>query len=159
QRQEARRLADRARDEAERQQAVEAALEKAAGLRQQGRWREAQAVLGQARHGLGDAGPEDLRQRLDGAEAEAALVNRLEGIRQRRATLVQGRFDHRAAARDYAAAFREAGLGEVGDDEGAVARRVRASGVAGPLVVALDDWAAVERNPRPRAWLLGVARR
>jgi serine/threonine-protein kinase len=152
-------LQRQARRGAEQRQAVEFALDKAAGLRQQARWAEAQAVLGQARRGLGDAGARDLRRRLDEADAELDLVNRLDALRQRRATWVEGHFDFRAAAPHYAAVFRQAGLGEVGDDEAAAAARVRASGVAGPLVAALDDWALVAEDPESRAWLLGVARR
>jgi tetratricopeptide (TPR) repeat protein len=153
------RREDRARRDAEGRQTVEAALDKAVGLRQQARWREAAAVLGEARRVLGDAGPGDLRQRLHVAEAELALVNRLDTIRQRRASLVEGEFDYRTAEHDYAAAFREAGLGEVGDDEAAVAARVRASGVSGPLLAALDDWAFVAARPESSPWLLSVARR
>jgi tetratricopeptide (TPR) repeat protein len=159
QHQAAERRAELARREAEQRQQVEAALDKAATLRQQAHWGEAAAVLDQARQALGDAGPGDLRHRLDVADAELALVNRLDAIRQRRAMIVEGQFNNRAAARDYAAAFREAGLGEVGDDEAAVAGRVRASAVAGPLVAALDDWAFAAADPQARSWLLGVARR
>jgi tetratricopeptide (TPR) repeat protein len=154
-----RRQAEQARRDLEQSQAVESALEKAAAMRQQARWGEATAVLGQARQVLGDAGPADLRHRLEVAQAELALVNRLDAIRQRYAIMVGGKFDTRTAARDYAAAFREAGLGEVGDDEEAVATRVRASGVAGQLVAALDDWASVVAEPGAESWLLGVARR
>jgi tetratricopeptide (TPR) repeat protein len=151
--------AGQARRDAEQRQAVEFALEKAAGLRQQAHWREAAAVLDQARQVLGAAGPDDLRRRLEVAQAELALVNRLDAIRQRRAMLVQGKFDTRTAEHDYAAAFREAGLGKVGDDEAAVAAQVAASEVAGPLLAALDDWAFVAEEARSVAWLLGVARR
>jgi serine/threonine-protein kinase len=138
--------------------AVKFALEKAAGLCQQAHWREAAAVLEQARQVVGEAGPGDLGRRLEVAEAELALVSRLDTIRQRRATVAEGKFDKRTAERDYAAAFKEAGLGEVGDDEATVAARVRASGVSGPLVAALDDWAAVAQEQEARSWLLGVAR-
>jgi serine/threonine-protein kinase len=144
----------------ERRQLVESALEKATGLRERARWREAQAVLGQARLVLGDTGQGDLRRRLDAAETELTLVNRLDAIRQHRATIINNNFDAATAAHAYAAAFREADLGEVGDDEAAVAARVRASRVSGTLVAALDDWAASEvTKPEARAWLLGVARR
>jgi tetratricopeptide (TPR) repeat protein len=160
QHQAAERRAELARREAEQRQQVEAALDKAATLRQQAHWGEAAAVLDQARQALGDAGPGDLRHRLDVADAELALVNRLDAIRQRRAITVEGHFDYQTAEKDYAAAFREAGLGKVGDDGEAVAARVRASPVAGPLVAALDDWAWVARKkPESRAWLLGVAQR
>jgi tetratricopeptide (TPR) repeat protein len=148
QRQAAERREEQARREAEQRQQVEAALDKAAGLRQQAHWGEAAAVLDQAR-----------RRRLDVTQAELALVNRLDAIRQRRAIWVGGGFDSRTAERDYAAAFREAGLGEVGDDEAAVAARVRASAVSGPLVAALDDWAFAAREPKSWEWVLAVARR
>jgi tetratricopeptide (TPR) repeat protein len=161
------RRADQARRDAEQRQQVESALDKAAALRQQAHWGEAAAVLEQARQALGEGGPDDLRQRLDVAGAELALVNRLDAIRQRRATWVERHFDDQTAAHDYAATFREAGLAEAGDDEDTVAARVRASGVAGPLVTALDDWASavhwaavVEKaDAQSLAWLLGVARR
>jgi serine/threonine-protein kinase len=158
QHQTAERRAEQARREAEQQQQVEAALDKAAALRQQAHWGEAAAVLDQARQALGEAGPDELRQKLGVAEAELELVNRLDAIRQRKAAWVGGRFDDRAAERDYAAVFREAGLGEVGDDPEAVAARVRASAVSGPLVAALDDWAATAADPALNAWLLKVAR-
>jgi tetratricopeptide (TPR) repeat protein len=151
--------ADQNRRDAEQRRAVESALAKVSGLRELARWREATAVLEQARLVLGETGPEDLRSRLEVAEAELLLVNRLDSIRQRRAMWVEGQFDNRTAERDYAAAFKKAGLGGVGDDEGTVAARVRASGVAGALVAALDDWALVAREPKTGLWLLGVARR
>jgi serine/threonine-protein kinase len=155
----AERQASQARRDAEQRQAVEFALEKAVVLRQQAHWREAQAVLEQARHVLGDAGPDDLRQRLDVADGELVLVNRLDAIRQRRAAIGEGEFDTRTAAHDFGVAFREAGLGAAGDDEETVAARVSTSGVAAALVAALDDWAAVTPDPDKRAWILGVARR
>ena len=159
QHQAAERREEQARRDAERRQTVESALEKAAALRQQARRGEARAVLDQARQVLGDAGPADLRRRLEEADAELVLVNSLDVIRQHRATWVEGHLDTRTPALGYAAAFKEAGLGEPGDDEGAVAQRVRASRVAGPLIAALDDWAAVAQDLVTAAWLLGVARR
>jgi tetratricopeptide (TPR) repeat protein len=138
---------------------TEAALAEAAGHQAAGRWPEARAALERAAGRLGGAGPADLRHRLEVAQAELALVNRLDAIRQRQATWVEGHFDYRTTAQDYAAAFQKAGLGKMGDDEEAVAARVRASGVAGALVAALDAWAAAAEQPESRAWLLGVARR
>jgi serine/threonine-protein kinase len=93
------------------------------------------------------------------ADAELALANRLDAIRQRRWTIIEGvQFDFRPAAQDYAGAFGEAGLGKVGDNEAAVAARIRDSGVEGQLVAALDDWASVTKEPKSRAWLFRVAR-
>jgi tetratricopeptide (TPR) repeat protein/tRNA A-37 threonylcarbamoyl transferase component Bud32 len=158
QRQVDKRQAEQARRDAEQRRTVESALDRAETLRQQTRWHVAAAVLEEARRVLGDDGPEDLRRRLVVSQAELALIQRLDNIRQRRSTLVDGKFDRETAARDYAAAFREAGLGEVGDDEKAVANRVRASGAMGPLGAALDDWAFVTTEPKERSWLLRVAR-
>jgi serine/threonine-protein kinase len=152
---------------AARRQLVASTLDRVKELRDQLRFREAAAILEQGQAALGERGPDDLRRQLQVAEKELALVRRLDSIRQRRATWVEGRFDGRTAARDYAAAFREAGLGEVGDDEATVAARVRASGIAGALVAALDDWASVaysaavaeKTESQSLSWLLGVARR
>jgi serine/threonine-protein kinase len=163
QHQAAERRADQSRREAEQREVAEFALGKAVGLRQQARWKEAAAVLEQALRSLGDAGPDDLRQRLNVAHGEVVLVTRLDDIRQRRATLLAGRnFDLKATAGDCARAFREAGLGEVGEDPDAVAARVRASEISGPLVAALDDWAFVAGMTPDRKtaeWALAVARR
>ena len=153
------RRTDQARREAEQRQVIESALEKAVALRQQARWREAAAVLEQARDVLGNSGPDDLRQRLNVAEAELTLVNRLDAIRQRRATMIEGHFDYQTAEHDYAAAFQEASLAEVGDDETEVTARLHASGISGQLIAALDDWALVAQKPESRSWLLRVARR
>jgi tetratricopeptide (TPR) repeat protein len=154
-----RQYAEREAESARQRQAVEAALDKAQELRQQTRWAEARAVLEQTRDRLGETGPADLTQRLERAVADLALVDRLEGIRLQRATLVEGRFDLQTAERDYAAAFRDAGLGEEGQPVEAVAARVRAAAVGAQLVAALDDWATLTRDRPRRAWLLAVARR
>src|SRR5262249_54808977 len=71
----------------------------------------------------------------------------------------EGHFvDWPLAARDYAEAFREAGLGEPGDETGVVAARIKSSGVSGPLIAALDDWASIAQERETVTWLLEVAR-
>jgi tetratricopeptide (TPR) repeat protein len=164
------RQEEQARHDGEQWQLVESALEKATAMREQLRFREAAAMLAQGWKALGEGGPDGLRQRLGVAEADLKLVDRLDTIRQRKAmwvdghfdnegaTWVEGGFDNQTAARDYAEAFANAGLGRVGDDEETVAERVRASAVSGQLVAALDDWSATQ-DPEYRRWLLGVARR
>jgi serine/threonine-protein kinase len=139
-------------------QGVEVALDKAAELQQQARWAEARAVLDQAEHRLGDAGPADLRRRVQQARADLELVDRLDAARLKAATLVEGQFDFTGAARDYAVAFRQAQLGQPGDEVAAVAARLRASAVKDQLVAALDDWAGLTTDRPGRAWLLAVAR-
>jgi tetratricopeptide (TPR) repeat protein/tRNA A-37 threonylcarbamoyl transferase component Bud32 len=142
-----------------REQAVDAALGKAADMQRQARWAEARAVLEQAESRLGDGGPEDLRRRLGQARRDLDLVARLDAIRLKRATWVEGGFDSATADRDYAAAFQEEGLGAVGEDPGEVAARVRGSAVRAELVAALDDWACCLGRRRARvAWVLAVAR-
>ncbi len=88
---------------------------------------------------------EAVLQRLDQARRERRLAERLDAILLNRAAVVGGRFDVRhnreRADREYAAAFQEAGFGQVGDDPAAVAARVASSTVRDELVAALDDWA------------------
>jgi hypothetical protein len=142
-----------------RRAAAEAALERVAALQQQARWAEARVTLEQAEARLGDFGPAGLRQRLGQARADLELVAHLDAIPLALANMQGGRFDNAGAERKYAEAFAQAGLGQVGDDEEAVAGRVADSPVCEALVAALDGWAdAVEQEGR-RAWLLGVARR
>jgi serine/threonine-protein kinase len=150
--------ADTARLEAERRQAVEAALEKVVGLQKAARWKEAQAVLDQANERLGEAGPADLRARIGQSIADLALVVRLDDIRQKRATVGGGYFDAQAADQGYAAAFRDAGLGPEEQEPEAVASRVRDSDIRDQLVAALDDWASVAAGRPRRSWVLAVAR-
>ena len=52
------------------------------------------------------------------------------------------RFNYARADRDYESAFREAGVGAIGDDTAGVARRIAASTVREPLLAALADWSA-----------------
>jgi tetratricopeptide (TPR) repeat protein len=148
-----------ARQEAELRQGVEAALDKAGELQKQARWGEAQAVLEQARDRLEQDGPADLRRRVQQALTDVDLVRRLDAARLKAATWVGGRFDQAGAAREYAAAFRQARLGQVGDDVAVVAARLRRSAVKAQLVAALDDWASCTFSASRRSWLLAVARR
>jgi tetratricopeptide (TPR) repeat protein len=148
-----------ARQEAELRQGAEAALDKAGELQKQARWGEAQAVLEQARDRLELAGPADLRRRVEQALTDVDLVRRLDAARLKAATSVEGKLDIAGAARDYTAAFRQARLGQVGDDVAVVAARLRRSAVKAQLVAALDDWASCTFSASRRAWLLAVARR
>jgi serine/threonine-protein kinase len=163
----ARRVEAARRSEA-RRQAVAAALARVAELQRQARWREARVVLDEAARGLGAGGPAGLRPRLARARTVLRLLERLEAARMRAATIVKGRFDREGAAREYAAALKEAGLGEVGKDFDGVLKRLRAlpGEVRTQVVAALDDWALREASGgalrfgwTPRAWALALARR
>ena len=140
-------------------EAVGTALEKAGELRQRGRWAEALAVLDQTRDRLGEAGPADLRQQVEQATADLTLVDRLQAIHLKRSTLVEGKIDNRDAEQDYAATFRDVGLGAEEEGAEAIAKRIRDSAVGEHLVAALDDWAEVTNDVKLRAWLLEAARR
>jgi serine/threonine-protein kinase len=149
-----------ARRETELRQGVETNLQTAAALRDQARWATARQVLARTRERLGETGPADLHEQLGQATAALELAARLDDIRQKRSVIVEGKFDTATALREYPAAFAEAGLGRVGDDEAAVAARVRGSAVKAQLVAALDDWASITHREEDRLlrWLLGVAR-
>ena len=91
-----------------------------------------------------------MRRELDPARRDQSLVARMDAIHLARGTLVGGRFNPAAdrrfnyarADRDYESAFREAGVGAIGDDTAGVARRITASTVREPLLAALADWSA-----------------
>jgi hypothetical protein len=99
---------------AELRWAVGAALDQLPELMRQWRWKEAEIILGEADRRLGDTGPADLRARAARARADLQLAARLDDIRLRRATIVEGKFDNQTAARDYAAEFQASGLGAGG---------------------------------------------
>jgi serine/threonine-protein kinase len=145
--------------EAEQRREVESALDRAAGLREKARWSEARLVLEQARERRGASVPDALRQQLEQALRDLALVDRLETIRQRRSVIVADEFDKATALQDNAAVFQEAGLGQVGDEAAAVAARIGNSAIKGQLVSALDDWASIADQRRDWEWLLEIGRR
>jgi serine/threonine-protein kinase len=138
---------------------TQAALEKAGGLQRQGRWAEAEALLGQTLRQLGQDVPQPARGSLERALADVALVGELDAIRLRNATIVEGRLDFAGADREYGEVFARRGLGREGEDTSVVGTRVCDSAVKEQLLAALDDWAFATRNHPRRAWLMGVARR
>jgi serine/threonine-protein kinase len=149
------------------EQAVEEELQEAERLQQQSAFPEAAAALERAQSRLGDGGPAWLYPVLESARRDHQFLVRLEAIRTNRLTLVQGREHHAAmtrmntvqADRDYAATFRDQGLGEPPHDVEEAAARVRASKWAAHIVAALDDWAVCAAEPARQDWLLEVARR
>ena len=86
-----------------------------------------------------------MRRERDPARRDQSLVARMDAIHLARCTLVGGRlnpaadrrFNYARADRDYESAFREAGVGAIGDDTAGVARRIAASTVREPLLAAL----------------------
>src|SRR5262249_13063962 len=98
----------------------------------------------------------DLQQQSQTAWANLGLVERLEDIRLKKATVVNGEFDIASAHRDYADLFAETGIAREGDAPADVARRVADSPIKVQLLAALDDWAASDRERRP--WLMDCTR-
>jgi tetratricopeptide (TPR) repeat protein len=132
-------------------------------LRTRYRFEDAAVALEQAEF-LTARGAADLRPEVERANAELALVRRLDHIRMKRSTWTaepggKGRFDLAGAVRDYPDAFRSAGLDVLGADPGAVASAVAGSPVRAELIAALDDWAALPLHEPVRDRILGVLRR
>jgi tetratricopeptide (TPR) repeat protein/serine/threonine protein kinase len=152
-------MRDRAARRTVLEQAVLRALEETETASHRDRLPEASAALKRAEELLASGEcREELRARVRQSRADLDLVDRLEAIRLRRATIVDGKFDYRTADREYAAAFGEADLGVEGEEAEAVAARVRALAVWEQLVATLDDWAEATKDPKRQAWLLEVAR-
>ena len=107
------------------------------------------------------------RREREPARRDQSLVARIDAIRLARSSLVGGRlnpvadrrFNYARADRGYESAFREAGVGAIGDETADVARRIAASNVRGPLLAALADWSACAGHESRRVWVLEVARR
>jgi serine/threonine protein kinase/Flp pilus assembly protein TadD len=146
----------RAEREGRAREAIEAALRELPGLRRQGRWSEARAVLTEADSRRDDAGSDDLRRRLAQAEQDVELAAALEQIRLKWATELERFALLRGTDREYAAAFEKAGLAV--DDEEATAARIRASPIREQLLAALDGWALSTGDDALRTRLLRLAR-
>jgi serine/threonine-protein kinase len=151
------RRADQARQAEERSNAVAAALDEAAAHLRAAEWPQAASALARAEGRLGDAGPDDLRRRLDGARADLRMVSRLDEIRLRRSLIGgDGELDRAAAPAAYATAFREFGFDPA--DPMAASERLLRSQVRDRLVAGLDDWALWTKAPGERPRLLAAAR-
>jgi Tfp pilus assembly protein PilF/tRNA A-37 threonylcarbamoyl transferase component Bud32 len=146
-------------DQARRRAGAEVALQRVQELQSKAHWAEARAALEQAEDRLGEAGPDELRQRLVAARRDLMLVTRLDGLRLERASHIDrgGGYDNSATDQGYEAAFGEAGFGLPGDEPAAAAEKVAGSAVREVLLAALDDWALVASGKR-RARALETAR-
>ena len=141
QRQQAERRAEKARQEGQQSQAVEAVLAQAADLQMQGHWPEALAVLEGAPGLLGTPTPTGLGERVNQALADAHMVAKLEEIRLR---LLEGRQSHDAVApkgdKLYAEAFRDYGIDLTMQEPAEAAARIRRSAIRATLLAFLHDW-------------------
>jgi tetratricopeptide (TPR) repeat protein len=135
-----------ARDRAARQARltgqVELILEDTDRLERDQKWPEALAAVGRAEAALagGEAG-DAIRRRVATARRDLAFVAELDRIAQERWAVVEGKFNHAGAARDYARAFRAYGVDiESVPVEEAIAGLRQNPALAAPVAMALDDW-------------------
>jgi serine/threonine-protein kinase len=136
-----------------------AAVAQAVRFRQAAHFKESRELLEQAGQRLGAEGPADLRAQVDQALADTRLAKRLDAARLRVSTEIgAGSLAFPGAEKEYAAALKEAGLGQEGEHAGVVAARVQASAMRAEVVAALDDWASIAGDGPRRVWLLAVGR-
>lgn len=129
-------------------------LEFVTRLEREGRFLEARAILGR----VPDGGSTDLRERIERAQIELELAEKLQAIRMLRGKFVQGGgIDYAESCKKYEADFREAGFGSVDEPPANVAERINRSAVRVALIEALDDW-AVCAEAKMRDWILKVAK-
>jgi tetratricopeptide (TPR) repeat protein len=144
---------------AEQERSVQADLDEVAARLRDWRLAEAHTAMVRAEGRVAGGAPDDLLRRVSARRDELILAGRLDAIRMRAVTLVAGMTDLATTARDYAALFRERGLGAEGEAAEQVAARVRGSVLKAQLLAALDNWAGATGPGAWRTWLLGVARR
>ena len=127
---------------------VESILAEVDRLEKEQKWPEALAAARRAEAavagGEADAATaERVRERLKDLE----FIDRLEQIRMQRATMVEGKFDHAGADREYARAFRDYGVDvEELAVETSIDRLKARPALAIPLAAALDDWVHARRR-------------
>jgi eukaryotic-like serine/threonine-protein kinase len=135
---------------------VEADFHAVVDAEQRQEWSDARHALERAKGRLGDGGPEDIRRRASQMDRELTVVGKLQEIRD---SYLEPEGDDVRTARTiaaYEAAFREAGVLDEYTDPAVMAQRIRSTGIAPALLVALDDWASRDENRRD--WLFEVAR-
>jgi eukaryotic-like serine/threonine-protein kinase len=143
--------------------AAEMDLQEVSEAEQRSDWTAAAAALDRARVRMQNGTIPSLKEQLEDDQRDLAFGQRLESIGLNRMSLVDpifgGLFDNDAADAAYSNEFRQSGLGSIGDDPAAVARRINQSNVRSALIAALDDWAICAGDEDHRRWLFEVARR
>ena len=149
-----------------RRQAEQAALDHAADedLREMVRhleessWPQTRAAQERAKGRLTERGSAELHGRLMQGIRDLELATSLESLRLARATRLGTRVALTLSEKEYEAAFRTAGFGQVSEDATVVAERIGRSNIRKALLAALDDWTSCTSDPRRQNWLLQVAR-
>ena len=134
---------ERAVRQAAVEQEVSLALKEAERWQDQAEWPEALSAAKRAEGLLVGVGDGELRERANQLRKDLEMVLRLDEIQLLRSELKKGQFDNEKADRAYAQAFADYGIDVMRLPVEEPAARIRArAGVAVPLIVALDDWAA-----------------
>jgi tetratricopeptide (TPR) repeat protein/tRNA A-37 threonylcarbamoyl transferase component Bud32 len=139
-----------------RQQA-ELGLTQAVVLRQGYRFKDATAMLEQVRGWTAQAADTELDARLVQAAAELALAEDLDRVRQKAATLVEGKWVAYLGSKEYPKVLARHGLDVLESDRDELVERIQASAVRESIVAALDDWALWETDQPRRQQLLRLA--
>ncbi len=159
-------VADRA-DAARKAEADRLATERAtvedlrdmARLLKQSSWSDARVALERSKGRLGKQGSAETRRLIDRGMRDLEFVARMEAIRLESARRLRGAIAPPPYDPPYEEAFREAEIGQVGDDPGMVAARVRTSDIRDALAAALDHWSGLMKDPHRKEWALTVARK
>jgi tetratricopeptide (TPR) repeat protein/tRNA A-37 threonylcarbamoyl transferase component Bud32 len=144
------RRLEQEQQEAERRQAATQALDAAEqGLGKESViYGEVEAALTQAERRLGEAGPDDLRQRLAGLRQDLAMLRGLDRIAEkqfgRQFSREREEFVSEVVKLEYAAEFRAHGLPVGGRPAEELAERVRRSPIRAALLDGLDLWLDAE---------------
>jgi serine/threonine-protein kinase len=151
----------RAREWAERERAVQAALREADFWQRQARWADARAAAERAQGRLASGGPEELRQRVTRLRGDLLLVARLEDVRLSQTDVRDDSFDVSKTDGQYEAAFRDCGLDLLAPDPTAAFAHLSEAAVREQALAALDNWLAILRTApgHRRERLLEAARR
>jgi tetratricopeptide (TPR) repeat protein len=139
-----------------REQAAEG-LAYAAQLRGGFRYEDAVAMLEQVRGWAAQAADRDLDARLEAAESDLALARDLDGVRQRAATLVEGKWNPYRVRTEYPEVLARHGLDILGGDFDELLETIRTSVVRDSIVAALDDWAFAETDRHRRKRVVQLA--
>jgi serine/threonine protein kinase/Flp pilus assembly protein TadD len=140
------------------------AFEESLAFQRQDKWFEAMSAIKRAEELLAAASSPAAQQRVRRRRLDLELVATLDRIQlASSAALKDGAFDIAPRAAAYLQAFREYGIDLTTATPHEAAHVIRASTVCMELAAALDDWAIVCRNTRPKdhtTWrdLLAIAR-
>ena len=119
-------------------------------------WSEARAALERARAWLGTIGSADLQSQVKQGGRDLDLAARLDATRLTGYSRVGNSLDFGKADQEFETAFREFGIGQIGEPSAVVAARVKASNIHSALLAALDYWSVCARNESRRRWLADV---